>query len=67
MLKITIVAERASDVFEVVWTLEVISLQKSINCSPTLTSVSNLIAVEINCLKTEDGVVFVDPNVDSDD
>ena len=67
IFKKTFLAESSSDIFNVVRTLQVISLQKSIStASWTLSPVSNFIFDEIDCLKTKDRVVFVDPKVDSD-
>ena len=52
MLQIAVVAERASNVFEVIWTLQVVALEEAVHPRRTLAAVSDLVAVEVDRLES---------------
>lgn len=65
MLEIAIVAESPSYIFEVIWTLKVISLEKSIDRIGTFRPVPDLISNQVNALQPKNSVIFVYPEIDS--
>lgn len=59
-------AESSGDILERVGSLQVISLQEAISGRGALGTVSDLIIVKVDGLKSHDGVVLVDPNIHPD-
>jgi hypothetical protein len=67
VFEVALLTERSSYVFEVVWALQIVSLQKAVSSRRTLSSVANFIVIQVNGLQAHYGIVLVDPNVDADD
>jgi len=67
ILKITLVTKSSTNILQIIWTLQIVSLQKPISRCRALTSISHLITAQVNSLYSQNSVVFIDPYINSDD
>ena len=57
--------ESTGDIFERIWSLEVISLEEAISSRGAFGPVTNLIIIEVDSLQSHNGIVLVYPDIDA--